>query len=174
MAVPWRSAIQWGRAAPGSSSTSARCWRGKTPGSGWPASASAAVRVGRCSWNGWRGSAMGSDGGSYRHWRYERDKEGIAWLSFDRAERSANALSREVLEELAQLLEEIARPASAGLVIRSGKGSGFIAGADVTEFTTLADAGQALDLIARGQAILDRLAALPFPTLALIDGFCLG
>src|SRR6266702_7405940 len=101
MAAPWRSATRWGRAAPGSSSISAMFWRGKTPGWGWPASASAAVRGGRCSWNGWRGSAMGTDGKSYRHWRYERDKEGVAWLTFDRDGLSANALSREVLEELA-------------------------------------------------------------------------
>ncbi|MCM2359505.1 MAG: 3-hydroxyacyl-CoA dehydrogenase NAD-binding domain-containing protein, partial [Geobacteraceae bacterium] len=110
----------------------------------------------------------------YRHWRTEQDGERVVWLTFDRAERSVNALSREALEELDLLLEEIAGQQPAGLVIRSGKETGFIAGADVTEFTGLADAGEALALIERGQQILGRLERLPFPTVALIRGFCLG
>ncbi len=117
---------------------------------------------------------MGHDRGAYRHWRTEQDSGRIVWLTFDRAGRSVNALSREVLEELALVLDEIARQQPAGMVVRSGKGSGFIAGADVTEFTGLADESSALELIERGQAILGRLEQLPFPTVALINGFCLG
>lgn len=117
---------------------------------------------------------MAHDGQTYRHWRTEQDGERIVWLTFDRAERSVNALSREVLEELARLLAEIAQQAPAGVVIRSGKENGFIAGADVTEFTGLADEGSALALIEQDQAVFDQLERLPVPTLCLISGFCLG
>jgi 3-hydroxyacyl-CoA dehydrogenase/enoyl-CoA hydratase/3-hydroxybutyryl-CoA epimerase len=117
---------------------------------------------------------MAHDGQMYRHWRTEQDSERIVWLTFDRADKSVNALSREVLEELGLLLDEIVRQAPAGVVIRSGKENGFIAGADVAEFTSLADEGSALALIEQGQAVFDRLERLPVPTLCLISGFCLG
>ena len=94
---------------------------------------------------------MAPDGEKYRHWRFEEDDERIVWLIFDRADKNVNALSREVLEELARVLEEIARHRPKGLVVRSGKTNGFIAGADVTEFTELTDEGAALALIERGR-----------------------
>lgn len=117
---------------------------------------------------------MTHKGEGLRHWRLEQDSDGIIRLTFDHAGRKVNTLSREAMEELSSILETIARQSPAGLSIRSGKGSGFVAGADITEFTELSDAGQALALIGRGQEILARLERLPFPTVSLIDGFCLG
>jgi 3-hydroxyacyl-CoA dehydrogenase/enoyl-CoA hydratase/3-hydroxybutyryl-CoA epimerase len=111
---------------------------------------------------------------TYEHWHLERDGAGIGWLTFDKAESTANSLSRPVLEELDQLLDVLSAAPPRALVIRSGKASGFIAGADVREFTTISDEVTALALIARGQNILAKLAALPLPTIALIHGFCLG
>ncbi|MHB8747220.1 MAG: 3-hydroxyacyl-CoA dehydrogenase NAD-binding domain-containing protein [Gammaproteobacteria bacterium] len=108
------------------------------------------------------------------HWRLERDADGIAWLHFNKADGSTNVLSEATLAQLdAQLVALSAQPPR-GLVILSDKANGFIAGADVKEFTALTDKAGALALITRGQNVLDRLAKLPFPTLALIHGFCLG
>lgn len=111
---------------------------------------------------------------AYEHWHLEEDGGGIAWLTFDKAGSNANSLSRPVLEELDQLLDALAAAPPRALVIRSGKAGGFIAGADVHEFTTISDEATALALIQRGQGILSKLAALPLPTIALIHGFCLG
>lgn len=111
---------------------------------------------------------------TYRHWRTEQDNDGIVWLTFDRAGRSTNALSREVLEELSRALAAISRQPLTGLVIRSAKANGFIAGADITEFTTLGDASAALSLIERGQAIMGEIERFTVPTISLIHGFCLG
>lgn len=110
----------------------------------------------------------------WRHWALERDRDGIAWLTLDRAESSANSLSRQVLEELGGVLTALSGNLPRGVVIRSGKPGGFIAGADVREFTHITDRQQALELIRRGQELLGRIEALPVPTLALIDGYCLG
>ena len=108
------------------------------------------------------------------HWRWEKDGHNIVWLACDKAESSANVLSAAVLEELDTLLQGFAQQAPRGLIIYSAKSNGFIAGADVNEFVTLKDQSEATALIQRGQRVLDRLAALPFPTVAMIHGFCLG
>ena len=121
---------------------------------------------------------MTSDTVAFRHWRLEerlgKGGDGIARLTLDRAESSANSLSQEVLEELDRLLDGLSGSTARALAICSGKRSGFIAGADIREFTTLGDTAEALQLISRGQTILSRIAALPMPTIALIHGFCLG
>src|SRR6267142_316650 len=69
-----------------------------------------------------------------KHWHKEVDRDGLAWLTFDKQGESANTFSREALEQLKAALDEIRRDNPKGLVIRSAK-DGFIAGADVEEFT---------------------------------------
>ena len=111
---------------------------------------------------------------NYKNWQLETDEAGIAWLTIDKADATTNVLSSEVMEELDQLLIEINEAKPKGLLILSAKPSGFIAGADVSEFGNIESRDQALEFIKRGQSILDRLEALPFPTVCLIDGFCVG
>jgi len=107
-------------------------------------------------------------------WMLERHADGIVWLTLDEPGTSTNVLSHQVLEELDELLRPLRTSPPRGLVIRSGKSSGFIAGADIKEFTALTDEGQAYALVRAGQGVLDRLAALPCPTVALLRGFALG
>ncbi len=102
------------------------------------------------------------------------DDDNIAWLHFDKQGSGTNVLSATVLESFYETLLELMELRPRGLVILSDKPNGFIAGADVREFTRLENYDQALDAIQRGQTVFDRLAALPFPTVALIHGFCLG
>lgn len=109
-----------------------------------------------------------------RHWHRRTDPQGICWLTLDQADGSANTLGREVLNELDAQLAAIRAEYPRGVIIRSGKKSGFIAGADINEFTAFENRAQARKLIGAGQAVMDRLAALPFPTVAAIDGFALG
>ncbi len=109
------------------------------------------------------------------HWTLVRDGEGLAWLTLDQAGKAANTLSSDVLVELNAVLDILEREPPAGLAIRSGKASGFVAGADVDEFGTGRDIeSSARDIVTRGLQTFDRLAAVPYPTLALIRGFCLG
>jgi 3-hydroxyacyl-CoA dehydrogenase/enoyl-CoA hydratase/3-hydroxybutyryl-CoA epimerase len=110
----------------------------------------------------------------FKHWRLERDEHDIAWLYADKADATTNTLSAAVLEEFYEVLNQLQESRPHGLVILSAKKSGFIAGADIKEFTDLGGQKDAEDLISRGQAVLDRLAAMDMPTVALIHGFCLG
>ena len=112
--------------------------------------------------------------GPYRHFKLTRDADGIAWLLFDREGASANTLSADVLAEFDAVLTALESERPAGLVIRSAKTSGFIAGADVNEFRGATDPAQVETQIARAHAVIDRLEAVKFPTAAVIHGFCLG
>ena len=107
-------------------------------------------------------------------WKLERDADGIAWLSFDKPATSVNVLSGGVLLELNEQLAQLDKSPPRGLVVLSAKKSGFVAGADIKEFTGLSDEASGYQLIRRGQQVLDRLAALSFPTVAAIHGFALG
>jgi len=108
------------------------------------------------------------------NWRIERDADGIAWLGFDRAGASTNVLSGQVLAELGEHLKQLAAQLPKGLVIYSAKQSGFIAGADIKEFTTLKTPEDAFEMIRRGQRVLEQLERLSCPSVALINGFALG
>ena len=110
----------------------------------------------------------------YKNFKLTRDADGIAWLLFDREESSANTLNAAVLEEFDKVLGELESPRPAGLVIRSAKKSGFIAGADVNEFRGATDPRAVESEIGRAHAVIDRLEALRVPTVAVIHGFCLG
>ncbi len=107
-------------------------------------------------------------------WTLERDAADIAWLTLDKPGSSANVLSRDVLLELDGHLQTLAARPPKGVVVRSAKKSGFIAGADIKEFTQLATPEEAYALIRNGQQVLDHLEALPCPSVALINGFALG
>ena len=109
-----------------------------------------------------------------RNWTLERDAEGVAWLTFDKPGSSANVLSGSVLLELDGVLAALEKESPRALVVLSAKKSGFIAGADIREFTGITDADSGYLLIHRGQQVLNRLAALPCPSVAAIHGFALG
>jgi 3-hydroxyacyl-CoA dehydrogenase/enoyl-CoA hydratase/3-hydroxybutyryl-CoA epimerase len=112
--------------------------------------------------------------GSYRNFKLTRDADGIAWLLFDREGSSANTLSADVMEEFDALLASLEAERPAGLVIRSAKKSGFIAGADVNQFRGANDSQMVRAEIRGAHAVIDRLEALRLPTVAVIHGFCLG
>jgi len=112
--------------------------------------------------------------GDYRHWKLEADSDNLVWLSFDKADSSTNVLSTEVMSELDRIVDWLAAQKPRGLIVRSAKDSGFIAGADVEEFTKIKDPDDAMRLVRRGWDLYNKLAALPFPTLALVNGFCMG
>lgn len=116
----------------------------------------------------------GLDGLRFQHWQTQLREDGVLLLSFDRAGSSVNTFGQDVLIELDALLERLALDPPKGVVLRSAKASGFIAGADIKEFQTFDEKGTVGDAIRRGQQVFQRLAELPCPTVAAIHGFCMG
>src|SRR3546814_842581 len=81
----------------------------------------------------------------------EQREDGIVVLTFDRAGESVNTFAQDVLIELEALLERLSLDPPKGLVLRSGKAKGFIAGADIREFAEFDAKGTIGDSIRRGQ-----------------------
>jgi 3-hydroxyacyl-CoA dehydrogenase/enoyl-CoA hydratase/3-hydroxybutyryl-CoA epimerase len=111
---------------------------------------------------------------AWANWRLRTDEDGIAWLLFDKKDASANTLSEAVLAELDAVLAKLEQERPRGLVLRSAKRAGFIAGADIAQFRGVNDTAPIEALLTRGHEVLDRLDRLPLPTIAVIHGYCLG
>jgi 3-hydroxyacyl-CoA dehydrogenase/enoyl-CoA hydratase/3-hydroxybutyryl-CoA epimerase len=113
-----------------------------------------------------------------RHWRFDVDAEHIGWLVLDVPKASVNTLGSTTLAELELLVphfeELIADEELAGIVLLSAKESGFIAGADISEFDSMADAAILPESLRRTHALFQRIENLKAPIVAGIHGFCLG
>ncbi|MGB7453229.1 MAG: 3-hydroxyacyl-CoA dehydrogenase NAD-binding domain-containing protein [Lysobacterales bacterium] len=110
----------------------------------------------------------------FKHWKLSTDIDNVVWLSLDRKGENTNSLSLEVLSELGVIIDRLETNAPAGLVLQSAKPGSFIVGADVREFDDYDDADMASDGINQVHRLFNRIEALPFPKVVVIDGFCLG
>jgi 3-hydroxyacyl-CoA dehydrogenase/enoyl-CoA hydratase/3-hydroxybutyryl-CoA epimerase len=106
-------------------------------------------------------------------WHLRKQADGTATLSMDVPGKPQNTLGREALETFEAYLDEIEKAPPKALFIRSGKAAGFIAGADIEELSG-ASPEELKALIDQGHRALNRLEALPCPTVAMINGACLG
>jgi 3-hydroxyacyl-CoA dehydrogenase/enoyl-CoA hydratase/3-hydroxybutyryl-CoA epimerase len=109
-----------------------------------------------------------------KNWKLNVDGDHLAWLYFDRAGSTTNTFSKEALRELGQVADHLKSMPPKGLAILSAKDNGFAAGADIEEFTSFKEADEAIAFTALGNEVFDKIDALPFPTLALVHGFCMG
>ncbi|MEB2186742.1 3-hydroxyacyl-CoA dehydrogenase NAD-binding domain-containing protein [Xanthomonas campestris pv. campestris] len=116
----------------------------------------------------------GFDGLRFSHWQADLREDGVLVLSLDRQGAAVNAFSQDVLLELGDVIERLALDPPKGVVLRSAKANGFIAGADLKEFQEFDRRGTVNDAIRRGQQVFQKLAELPCPTVAAIHGFCMG
>ncbi len=101
----------------------------------------------------------------------------IGLLTLDLPDKKVNTLGTSVLKELEQLVGELEQRSDLkGLLFRSGKPGQFIAGADLNELGGLVHATRdhVVAALAEGHELFSRISRLPFPTVALIDGNCMG
>lgn len=109
-------------------------------------------------------------------WRFEVDREKIAWAVFDREGESVNSLGKRPLEELGRIVEHVEANAVdlAGLIFMSGKAKGFIVGADIREFDQVDTETKVKEAVSQVNAMLDCLEKLKITTVCAIHGNCLG
>jgi 3-hydroxyacyl-CoA dehydrogenase/enoyl-CoA hydratase/3-hydroxybutyryl-CoA epimerase len=102
------------------------------------------------------------------------EHQNICTIILDTPNSKANILSSAMLSALSDELTRIATKSLDGLIFRTAKPSIFIAGADINEIKDITDPIDAQLKAEAGQRILNLIANLPFPTVAAIQGVCLG
>ena len=108
------------------------------------------------------------------NWKTESDDNGVVWLCLDTADSKVNVLSSTILMELDQVLQPLIEKPPSGLVLWSGKNRSFVMGADIKEFTKIDSVERAEEVVRLGQQLMDKVEGLQCPTVAVINGFCLG
>lgn len=104
-----------------------------------------------------------------------RSDDNIATLVLDNKEARVNIFSTPFMEALESAVDEFRDSNTVrGLVIRSGKDAGFVAGANIDEITNISEKSDAQEKSRRGQLLFQKIAQLPFPTVAAINGHCMG
>src|SRR5437016_5875016 len=100
----------------------------------------------------------------------------IALLTLDQPGSRANTLGQAVLGDLEAAVVDVSRNVKLrGVILRSGKPAMFIAGADLKELGgAKPDPELTRKLIKRGLDLIASFENLPFPTVAAIDGACMG
>jgi 3-hydroxyacyl-CoA dehydrogenase/enoyl-CoA hydratase/3-hydroxybutyryl-CoA epimerase/enoyl-CoA isomerase len=100
----------------------------------------------------------------------------ILKLVFDLKDQSTNVLGATSLQDMAKVLEVIKKQNAKGMIFASGKPSGFVFGADVTEFLGhfKKTESELVTWISSINEIFNGFEDLPFPKVALVNGFALG
>lgn len=104
--------------------------------------------------------------------RYEVDGH-IAVVTIDRPD-ALNALNADLLFELSVAVSLAEADYNVRALIFTGSGRAFIAGADIANLQKLSDAFSGREAALAGQELMNSIAALPFPTIAAVNGFALG
>ena len=107
-------------------------------------------------------------------WSLEIDADRIGWLTCDTPDASTNVLSAAVVRDLGAKLDDVVKQNLRGVIVRSAKANGFIAGADIHEFLQIRTPEQGYELVRAGQRVLQQLEDLPCPSVAMLHGFALG
>lgn len=109
------------------------------------------------------------------NFRLEVGSDRLATLTFDTPDKKVNVFTRSALAELEQIIADLAGRQDIGcLILLSAKKGMFIAGADVEEIARVTDPMEAEAGSRLGHRLFSAWEALPFPTVAAIQGTCLG
>jgi 3-hydroxyacyl-CoA dehydrogenase/enoyl-CoA hydratase/3-hydroxybutyryl-CoA epimerase len=101
------------------------------------------------------------------------DGKTVTTLWMDAPGKPVNTNSPQMLAELDAALAAIERDKPAAVIIASAKARSFNAGADLVEIKKMTPDDVAKYLV-QGQAVFNRIARLPMPTVAAINADCLG
>ena len=101
-----------------------------------------------------------------------KKEDNVAILSFNRP-KALNALSSEVLQELDKTIDEVAKDEDIYVLVITGEGKAFVAGADISEMRNMtAEEGRSFGEL--GSKIFRKIELMEKPVIAAVNGFALG
>jgi enoyl-CoA hydratase len=108
----------------------------------------------------------------FQYLHYDIDGN-VAIITVDRPD-ALNALNADLLFELSAAVALTEADYNVRALIITGTGRAFVAGADISNLQKLSDIFSGREAALAGQELMNSVAALPFPTIAAINGFALG
>ena len=106
---------------------------------------------------------------------FEKIEDSIGILNFDLPVEKVNKFNTETLKELAEWVDQLKQMSDIKCLLLMSKKPGiFIAGADIKEIFGITDENLGYEVARRGQNVFAEFGKLPFPTIAVIDGACMG
>lgn len=102
------------------------------------------------------------------------EKDGLLTVTINRPKK-LNALNKETISELSEMLDFALNSGAVKALIITGSGEkAFVAGADISEFSSF-NIEQGKELAAKGhKSLFDKIENFPKPVMAAINGFALG
>ncbi|MBR1539513.1 MAG: enoyl-CoA hydratase/isomerase family protein, partial [Bacteroidales bacterium] len=107
----------------------------------------------------------------YQFLKVDAEREGVVVLTIS-SPSTLNALNSTILGELDAFVDTL-DPARTRVLVITGEGKAFVAGADISEMAHLSEA-EGLAFGRRGAAVFKKIEDLPFPVIAAVNGFALG
>ncbi len=107
--------------------------------------------------------------------KFETIENNIGIVTFDLKNEKVNKFSTLVMQELDGMLDDLAKKSELKcLLFMSAKKGIFIAGADINEIKDITDPKVGYEVSRKGQEVFNKIEKLPYPTIAVIDGACMG
>ncbi len=107
--------------------------------------------------------------------KFEKADQDVGFLIFDTPDARVNKFNTPVMLELDRWIDKLEQMTDLKcLVFMSGKKDSYIVGADVHEIIDITDTEKGYEAARKGQVVFDRFSRLPFPTIAAINGACMG
>ena len=103
-----------------------------------------------------------------------KEKDGIAFVEFDLVGEKVNKLSTPVMMRFKEVVEELKKSSFKAVVLKSNKPGIFIAGADIEEIKKLKTKEDFKTVIDQAHQIFNDFEDLPMPTVAVVNGACMG
>ncbi|MBW9141284.1 MAG: enoyl-CoA hydratase/isomerase family protein [Candidatus Aramenus sp.] len=97
---------------------------------------------------------------------------GIGWIFLNRSDK-LNAINMKMIQELWTAIKNYEEDNEVKVIVLTGRGKAFSAGADISQFKELTPAG-AWELARKGRELMDYIERVPKPTIAMINGYALG
>jgi len=98
-------------------------------------------------------------------------QDGVALVKFNRP--PVNALNTELVKELHEVIEVLDQDTAVRVIVLTGQGKAFVAGADIAEMSKLSPL-EAREFARNGHRTLSRLERAAKPVICAVNGFALG